>query len=196
MVKVVSLNRSGPILLLVGSVLGLIASFMLSNDAVTLAKNSHAALSCSLNLVVNCSTVAESAQATVFGFPNSFIGLMVMPALITVAVVLLAGVQLPRWFIRALGVGVILGLIFAGWMFFQSFVVIRVLCPWCLTTDVGMILVALGTFRIMVHGGYWPWKSAGAAKLSRQGYDVMLAVAVIVLIALVIIAKFGSALFA
>ena len=47
-------------IMLIGSALGLLASFMLSIEALILAKNSHAVLSCDLNSVLSCSTVASN----------------------------------------------------------------------------------------------------------------------------------------
>ncbi|HEU0266393.1 MAG TPA: vitamin K epoxide reductase family protein [Candidatus Saccharimonadaceae bacterium] len=196
MPKKVTMDRVAPITMIVGAGLGLIASFMLSNDDVTLASNSHAALNCSLNLVVNCATVAKSAQATVFGFPNSFIGLAALPVLITIGAVLLSGVKLPQWFQRAMAIGAFLGLIFAGWMFYESFAVIQVLCPWCMTTDLGMIIASYGVYRYVARSGAWFWCAERAKKLSESNYDLLVAIALVVLIIIAILAKFGSALFA
>ena len=87
------------LLMLVGSGLGLLASFVLSIESLTLAKNSHAVLNCDLNAVMSCSAVANHWSAALLGFPNSFIGVMTLPVMVTIAVALLAGAKFPKWFI-------------------------------------------------------------------------------------------------
>jgi uncharacterized membrane protein len=77
---------------------GLIASFTLAVEEFHLIKNPDAVLSCTINLVLNCSTVMQTWQASVFGFPNMFIGLMAFPIVILVATLGLLGSRLPRWF--------------------------------------------------------------------------------------------------
>src|SRR5699024_9788616 len=93
--------------------LSLIAAFVLSYDAVKLAADPSAALSCNLNAVVNCGSVALSWQASLFGFPNAFLGLITEPVVITIAVAALAGVRFPRWFMFTAQVIYFLGLVFA-----------------------------------------------------------------------------------
>lgn len=178
---------------IVGAVIGLVASFVLSNDAIILAKNSDATLTCSVSAVLNCASVAKSEQAALFGFPNSFIGIAAMSALLAILMVAWAKVRFPLWFNRALAGGIALGLIFAGWMFYESFFVIQVLCPWCLTTDLGMLLIIFGVFRYLARldDGTFPSK---VAKFSRNGYDLFIVIAAVVLIAASILLKYGSSL--
>ena len=70
--KTVRDNRWIFISMLVGAVGSLIASFVLSVEALELAKNPNAVLSCSINVVLNCATVAAHPSASLLGFPNSF----------------------------------------------------------------------------------------------------------------------------
>ncbi len=180
-------------ILLIGSALGLLASFMLSIEALILAKNSHAVLSCDLNSVLSCSTVANHWSATILGFPNSFIGVMTLPVMVTIAVALLAGAKFPKWFMQAAQAGAIAGVVFATWMFYMSYIEIGALCPWCLTLDVGMTLIFFGLTRYNILRKNISWR--GAQKFVSGGYDALIAVSVIVLVVVVIIAKFGGQLF-
>src|SRR3982750_4682964 len=66
-------------------IIGLIASFVLAIEEFHLLKNPGTVLSCSFNLVLNCAGVMKTWQASVFGFPNMFIGLMAFPVVIAVA---------------------------------------------------------------------------------------------------------------
>ena len=180
--------------LLLGSGLGLLASFVLSIEALTLAKNSHAALNCDLNAAISCSAVANHWSATLLGFPNSFIGMMTLPVMVTIAVALLAGAKLPKWFMWGAQLGAVAGLLFAGWMFYMSYAEIGALCPWCLTLDAGMLLVCYGLTRYnvltRVVGG------RRTRKFVDRGFDTFLLALVTVVIVVVILATFGRELFA
>ena len=128
------------------SVIALIASLVLSVEKVHLLSNPDATLSCSFNLVLNCSTVMQTWQSSVFfGIPNMYLGLMAFAVLVTVAVGFLwGGARYNKGFLRIMNIGVLLGTVFAYWLFFSSVYVIQVLCAWCLvvTTSCTMILAA------------------------------------------------------
>ena len=118
--------------MLIGAIASLIASFVLSVEAIELARNPNAILSCSINIVLNCATVGLHPSAHLFGFPNSFLGLIAEPIVITVAIAGLAGVKFPRRFMFVAQVCYTLGLIFALYLFYTSYFIIGALCPWCL----------------------------------------------------------------
>ena len=179
-------------IMLAGSVLGLLASFMLSIEALILAKNSHAVLSCDLSSVLSCSTVANHWSATILGFPNSFIGVMTLPVMVTIGVALLAGTKFPRWFMQAAQAGAFIGMIFAIWMFYMSYVEIGVLCPWCLTLDVGMLLIFGGMTRYNILSGVITGKKV--KKFVQNDYDIVLLMIIITLAVVMILAKFGDQL--
>lgn len=137
--------------ILVFAIVGLVCSFVLTIEKVHLLQNPDAILSCSLNAWVNCASVMKTWQASLFGFPNSLIGLMAYPVVITVAVVVLMGAKLSRIFWAVFQLGVSLGLIFAYWLFFHSVYVIQVLCPWCLlvTLSTTLTFAALTRYNIL-----------------------------------------------
>ena len=187
-------QRLAALLMLVGSGLGLLASFVLSIESLTLAKNSHAVLNCDLNAAMSCSTVANHWSAAPFGFPNSFIGMMTLPVMVTIAVALLAGAKFPKWFMWGAQLGAVAGLLFAGWMFYMSYVEIGALCPWCLTLDAGMLLVCYGLTRYNVVTGAVGGRRT--RKFVDRGFDTFLLALVTVVIVVVILATFGRELFA
>lgn len=179
--------------LLIGSTLGLLASFVLSIESLVLAKNSQAVLSCDLNSALSCSAVAHHWSAAIFGFPNSFIGMITLPVMVTIAVALLAGARFPKWFMQAAQLGAVAGLLFAGWMFYMSYVEIGALCPWCLTLDVGMLLIIFGLTRYNILLKNVSWR--GARRFIDGGYDVFVTASLVVVVIVAIIAKFGEQLF-
>ena len=147
--------RKTYIAMLVSSILSLIASLVLSYDAVKLAANPNGKLSCDVNAVVSCGKVARSWQSHLLGFPNAFLGLMTEPVVIAVAVAGLGLVAFPRWFLRTAHVVYAAGLIFALWLLSQSFFVIKAFCPWCLLVTASTITVFSTMSRINIMENTW-----------------------------------------
>lgn len=185
-------------MLLAASSIGLLASFVLSVEAIQLAKNPDAILPCSLNSVLNCATVGNHWSSAAFGFPNSFLGMMAFSALITIAVARIAGVAFPRWFMVGLQFGAVAGIVFAGWMFYMSYAVIQTLCPWCLTLDFAMLFVFFAVTRNNIREGICPLRTAWrdrAKKIIDTQYDAVVLVLVAVVACALIIGKYGDGLF-
>ena len=59
---------------------------------------------------LSCSAVANHWSAAILGFPNSFIGVMTLPVMVTIAVALLAGAKFPKWFMQAAQAGAVIGM--------------------------------------------------------------------------------------
>jgi len=127
-------TRVFALFLVIFGALGLLAAFALSNEKIALLKNPTDPLGCNIGVLVKCSTNLDSWQGSVFGFANSFIGLMAWPVVITIGVALLGGVHFPRWFWAGLNVGALGALVFVGWLIYQSIFSLDVLCPWCMLT--------------------------------------------------------------
>jgi uncharacterized membrane protein len=140
------------------AILSLIASFVLSYDAIELARNPNAVLSCSINAVLDCTKVGTTWQANVFGFPNAFLGLISEPVVMTIAVASLSGVRFPRWFMFTANVCYLLGVIFAYWLLYQSTFVIGALCPWCLlvTVSTTFVFTSMTQWNILEGNIFWP----------------------------------------
>ncbi len=147
--------RKTYVAMLVSSILSLIASLVLSYDAIKLAANPSGKLSCDVNAVVSCGKVARSWQSHLLGFPNAFLGLMTEPVVISVAVAGLGLVAFPRWFLRTAHVVYTAGLLFALWLLSQSFFVIKAFCPWCLLVTASTITVFSTMTRINVMENTW-----------------------------------------
>ena len=178
--------------LLIGAGIALLASLVLSVESLEIAKKPDVVLGCDLNAVVSCGGVARHWSASLLGFPNSFIGVMTLPVMVTIAVALLAGTKFPRWFMFAAQIGVSVGFIFALWMFYMSFVEIGVLCPWCLTLDVGMLLIFGSMTRYNILTGVITGKKV--KKFVQNDYDIVLLMIIIALAVVMILVKFGDQL--
>ena len=185
--------------MLISGALGLLASIVLSIDAVVLAAEPQATLACDINAVVSCGAVAQSWQAHVFGFPNAFIGMATEPVIITIAVACLGGTRFPRWFMFAGQIGYLLGLIFAWWLFTQTLFVIGSVCPWCLLITVTTTVTFL-TFlhwNVLENNLYLPVRAHAIGIVGiRMGLDVLAMVIGLGTIAGLLLAVHGVRLFA
>ena len=184
--------------MLVFGITGLIAAFTLAVEEFQVLKQPTTILSCNINLVLNCGIVMKTWQASVFGFPNMFIGLMGFPIVITIALLGLSNVRFPRWFLIGAEIGYILCTLFAYWLFFNSLYAIQVLCPWCLVVTFSMTMLSATITHYNLQQNTFGFEKATQKKVENflaKDYDKFaVAVWVFILVALVF-AKFGDSLF-
>ncbi|MFT3970220.1 MAG: vitamin K epoxide reductase family protein [Micropruina sp.] len=179
--------------MLFSALISLSASFVLSADAIVLAADPQAALACNINAVLSCGTVGASWQASLFGFPNAFLGLIAEPVVITIAVASLGGVRFPRWFMFAAQIVYTLGLIFAYWLFFQAYFVIGALCPWCLLVTLSTTLVFTSLTHVNIRDGnlYLPERLTRTARtLIAHDLDLLLVTLWLVGIVAMVVIKY------
>lgn len=139
------------LLMVIGSIVALVASFMLSLDSLKLAV-SDAPLACDVNTKLSCSKVSASWQSTLLTIdgtptPNAFFGLAAFGVFIGFTFVLMLGWRPPRFARWLFALGIIACDVFAVWLFMESVFSIKVLCPWCLTMDVGCFILTVGALR-------------------------------------------------
>lgn len=186
-------------IMLAGGIAALAAAFTLTIEKFQLYEDPNKILSCSINVVLNCSTVMQTPQSHVFGFPNMIIGLMAYPVVITIAVLGLSGAKFPRWFVAAATIGFLLGLSFSYWLFFQSVYVIQVLCPWCLIVTASTTLIFSSMLRYSLGLNSFGIPAATDKKLQSflsTGLYPMVIVGWFVVLTAIVFIKFGPALFA
>lgn len=136
--------------MLLGSVAGFIASFLLTVDKIRILKDSQFNPSCNISEVLNCKSVMLSKQAEVFGFPNSLIGIGAFAIFTAVSVAILGGVRFPAWFWSLALVGVVLGILFSHWLAYQTTFVIGALCPYCMIAWFGTFLILSSVIQEML----------------------------------------------
>jgi uncharacterized membrane protein len=180
--------------MLVFAILSLIASWVLSYDAIVLAADPNAALSCSINTVLDCAKVGTTWQANIFGFPNAFLGMISEPVVMTIAVASLAGVRFPRWFMFTANVCYLLGVIFAYWLLWQSTFVIGALCPWCLLVTVAttFVFTSMTQWNILEGNLYLPERlQERAVAFVAKGWFTVVLIAWLAIIVIVELIKWG-----
>ncbi|WP_036528385.1 vitamin K epoxide reductase family protein [Nocardia sp. CNY236] len=135
--------------LLIGGVIGWVASLALTIEKFNLLTEPGYIPSCSLNPIVSCGSVIASSQAAVFGFPNPIIGVVGFSVVVTVGVQAVAGAVVPRWIWSGLWLGVACGVGFVCWLIFQALYRINALCPYC------MVVWAVTPALLAVVTGRW-----------------------------------------
>ena len=115
-----------------GGLIGFIAAAVLLIERLKLAQDSAYVPSCSINPVLSCGSVMETAQAALLGFPNPIIGVAAFPVVVTTGVAILAGARMTRWYWLGFQIGVTAGLALVSWLAFQSIYRIGALCPYCM----------------------------------------------------------------
>jgi uncharacterized membrane protein len=153
--------------MLVSSILSLTASLVLSVDSWKLAKDPHTVLSCNISATISCGKVAESWQSVLLGFPNAFLGLIAEPVVITIAIAALGGSLFRRGFLLTAQGIYSIGLVFAYWLFYQSYFNIGALCPWCLLVTFTTTTVFMTMTRINILDNNFRLPAGLHAKLSR-----------------------------
>jgi uncharacterized membrane protein len=119
-------------LFIIGGLIVTWAALMLSIEVFNRLKNPAYVPICNLNPVLSCTSVADSSQAHVFGFPNYFLGLAGYAAVATVGVAMLAGATFKRWFWKMVQAGITLAFAFMTFLQFQSLYRIGALCLFCM----------------------------------------------------------------
>lgn len=185
--------------MLLGGLAALTAAFVLTLEKFHLYEDPNAILSCSINIVLNCTTVMQTWQSQVFGFPNMVIGLMAYSVVVTMALAGLVGVKFPRWWLIKANIGFLLGLTFSYWLFFQSVYDIQVLCPWCLivTTATTLIFSSMLHFNLKQNTfGLSKKVNDRVQRFLSGGYHQMIVLSWIALMVVLVVLKFGQDLFA
>jgi len=121
-----------PWLLLIAGIIAMIASIMLSIEVFNRLKNPHYVPVCNLNPILSCTSVADSWQSHLFGFPNYFIGIAGYAAVAAVGGALLAGAKFKRWFWQLVESGLLLATVFITWLQFETLYRIGALCIFCM----------------------------------------------------------------
>jgi uncharacterized membrane protein len=143
-----NLERLLPWILIIGGIVGIICSLVLTYDQIKIWQDPHYQPACSLNPVVSCGSVINSKQGDILGIPGPFFGLITFPVLVTVGAAMLAGAKFKRWFWLGMEASAIGGAGFALWLFWVSLYRVHALCPFCLTVDV---VVYTTTWYITLH---------------------------------------------
>lgn len=127
-----SLSRSLPWLLLIGGAIGTLASLLLTIEVFNRLQDPGFVPICNLNPIFSCTSVADSPQSHLFGFPNYFIGIAGYAAVAVIGLAMLAGATFKRWFWQLINAGFFFAVAFATWLQFETLYRIGALCLFCM----------------------------------------------------------------
>lgn len=183
-------------LMIVSGAIGFVAAFALTLEKIAVLQNPGASLSCNFSPLVQCGKNLDSAQGSVFGFPNPLIGIAGFAIIVALGVAMLAGARFARWFWLLVNLGVVFALGFVIWLIAQSIFELGTLCPWCMVVWAATIPLFLAVTLHNARTGVLPLparlrRAASAAYgwiplLSIVGY---LAIAVIAQLRLDVLAR-------
>src|SRR5687767_7833921 len=170
--------------LIIAGAIGWVAAFALTMERLHLLADPDAIASCDLSPLVQCTANLESAQGSVFGFPNPILGLAGWVAPIVVGFAILAGARFARWFWLAFEAGLTFAFLFVAWLIVQSIYVLGTLCPWCMVTWVVTIPTYYAVTLHILRSGILP-APAGVRRVAGtlMGWLPLLAVLSYALIA-------------
>ena len=176
--------------MIISGCIGLLTSFVLSIEAWQLAADSSTRFGCDISSVLSCSTVAQTWQARILGFPNAFLGIFFEAVVLAISVAIFSGVKFPRWYMLGTNLLYTVALFFAFWLFGQSYFIIQVLCPWCLLITLTTTLVFGGITRINIRDGVIQ-APEGLRRAVAQGLDWALWGLIVFGVLAMVVAKYG-----
>lgn len=169
-----NLKQALPWILLIGGVIGVLCAGILTVEKINLLKHPTARLGCDLNPIIACGSVINTDQASAFGFPNPFIGLVGFAAVATTGGAMLAGATFRRWYWLALQAGVTFAAGFVTWLQYETIFRINALCPFCMVVWAVTIPIFLYTTLYNLRQGHIKLKRGGGF-LQRHHGDILLA---------------------
>ncbi len=125
-------------LLFLGAI-GLGASIILTIDKARLSDDPSKTFNCDINAFVSCAGVMASEEASAFGFPNSYLGILGFAGVVLTGLALILGVALPAFVKAGLWFGAVFGVSMVTWLQVQSIYEIGKLCPYCMVVWAVMI---------------------------------------------------------
>lgn len=168
-----------PFVLLIGGIIGLLASFALTYDKIHILQDPSYKAGCNLNPVLSCQSVMQTPQATIAGVPNTLFGLIAFSMLAMFGLSLLAGATYKRWMWLGAQAMATAGVVFMHYLFFQSVFRIHAICPWCFVVWMTTIPVFFGITVYTIREKYLPLSKLRAVSaiyrfISRYSTDILI----------------------
>lgn len=143
-----------PFIIIITGALALLASVMIMHEGIAALKNPNYVAVCDINPIFSCGSVMKSGQSHVFGFDNTYTGIIGFSAVVTIGVAMLAGAQFKKWFWQAFLVGMTLAQAFILWLMHQSIYEIGSLCMFCMLLWVTVSAAFWYTFVYILRKDY------------------------------------------
>lgn len=178
--------------MIVTGAIGLVAAIVLTVDKLKLSDDPTKTFSCDVNAFVSCAGVMASPESAVFGFANSYLGVVGFAGVLLFGSWLVAGRQLPPVAWIAVQVGVFFGIGSVTWLQYQSIYDIGKLCPYCMVVWAAMIPL----FVTVTARNLRAWLPRSTVTRIVSDWTLLIIILWYVAIAAAIWFKFGSDLWA
>lgn len=174
-----------------GSAIGLVASFIQLMDKMVLLADNGATLVCNINSALSCSSVLNAPQASVLGPPNALISTVVFSFLLGVGLVGATGGVVSKTMRFITQFIALFTLAFGMWFLHQSIFVIGSLCIYCIFNTFGLLVINASWLKLNYHDIKLGARFNSAVNnLVQNNYDILVWVAIAFLIAASAIIKF------
>jgi uncharacterized membrane protein len=167
-------QRSLSYVLVIGGIIGLAASFVLTYDKIHVLQDPSYSPGCNLNPVLSCGSVMETSQASLLGVPNTVSGLIAFSMLIMFGLAMLAGATFKRWLWLGAQLAATVGVIFMHYLFFEAAFRIHAICPWCFVVWMVTIPIFFGITIYNIRQRYLPLPTAVAGFISKYSNDILI----------------------
>lgn len=125
-------QRLTGLVLLIGGLIGWIASLELQVGKEFLLANPGGSLACDVNPFISCGNVMMTWQSSALGIPNMAIGLAGFAIMGVIGALMISRAQLPSWFRWARLGGMTFAFGYVHFLAISTIFLIRALCPWCM----------------------------------------------------------------
>lgn len=146
-------QRVTGLVLLIGAVIGWIASLELQVGKEFLLSNPGGSLACDVNPFISCGNVMMTWQSSALGIPNMAIGLTGFAIMGAIGALMVSGTQLPTWFRWARLGGMTFAFGYVHFLAISTIFVIAALCPWCMVIWTVTAPMFFATLARTIEGG-------------------------------------------
>lgn len=162
-------------LALTGGLLGVLLTTAQTVERIAWAENPSESSICDVNSKLSCTGVFGFWQSSAIGIPNSLVGGAVFAIVASAAFAGLTGSRLSRPYLATMLGLTLFMTAFVTWYMAQTAFSMKVLCLYCLSSAVNIILVGIGLTRaVEAHGGLGAGRPGRAlTAMVRSGSDLI-----------------------
>jgi uncharacterized membrane protein len=148
-------------IIIISGCFGLFAAFTLLTNRIEIYKNPSFVPPCNINPLLDCGKVMTSKWASLFGFPNTIVGLVEYPLAIFTGLIILVNKVNNKKLLWICNILAGLGLIMNWVLLYISAYLIGSLCPWCLLSGAATsnVFFALLAHNLKQETDLKGWKS-------------------------------------
>jgi len=166
-------SRSFGFLSILGGLLGLYGSFRLFLAYVTSLKVADFVPSCDLSATISCAANLESSYGALLGFSNTALGLALFVVPVVIGVLVLSGVELPRWLSLAnLGgnLGAVALITYLQW---ASFTQLETLCIYCFVIWLAVLAIFWSSLAFVARQWMSPHRAGGLLSFISSYWGIL-----------------------